>query len=136
MAKRNPATELIMGFLILLFIFPIVGKTSVIILTIYLAVTFVAMYYFTKDILGVIVIVGSELVLFLIALPIINALELYFLTAIEKAKLVSFWNSIYYTLLSAVAAGIFGVVLAIPFGYAYTRDMIPYREVIRSIILS
>ena len=134
MVKRNPAAELVIGFLIPLLIFPLVGKNSLIILAAYLAVTFVVMYYFTRDTLGAIVIAASELVLFLIALPIINALELYFVMAIEKAKLISFWSSIYYTLLSAIAAGIFGVLLAIPFGYAYTRNMIPYREVIRSIV--
>ena len=134
MVKRNPAAELVIGFLILLLIFPLVGKNSLIILAAYLAVTFVVMYYLTRDTLGAIVIAASELVLFLIALPIINALELYFVMAIEKAKLISFWSSIYYTLLSAIAAGIFGVLLAIPFGYAYTRDMIPYREILRSIV--
>ena len=134
MAKRNHAAELIVTFLVFLFIFPLLGRYSLIALLIYLVISFVVIYYPRRDLLGAIVISASEILLFLIALPIINAFELYLVTAIEKAKLISFWHSIYYTLLSAVAAGIVGVLLAIPFGYAYTRNMLPFREIIRSII--
>ena len=134
MVRRNIYTDVIILFVILLLFSPLLGRNSLYLMLAYSIVSFIVVLLFSRDPVKASFIGLSEIFIVLMLIPMISAIEQYISQAIAYSRRLLFWKALYYTVISSFISALLGVFFAVPFGYAYSRELLPFRDVIRSFI--
>jgi len=134
MVKRSHTADVIILFIVLLLISPLLGKTSLYLMIAYPIVSLIVIFAISRDPVRALFVALIEIFVMLMLMPMVSAVEQYIAQAFSYSKRIQFWRALYYTILSSILSALIGVFFAIPFGYAYSRNLIPFKDAIRSLI--